>query len=140
MAETLSAKEKQQVYYGSVEGMPDATLRRRLDKARDDLAELTKERIRRESFTSAQRLAERLHRLLHSGVDCDFYYSNWPNATGCRAEFEQLAKQMEKWFENYSSRVPEGVVQDYPLGQLVALMEAVRFGPDFVYHGGEDLQ
>ena len=126
------AAEKEQVYYGSVEGMPESLLYARLAKAQADIVELSKEQERRSSFTSAQRLAERLHRLLHGGmVDCDFYCSNWPNATGCRADFERLAKQMESWFSVYSEHLPSGVARDYPLGQLIALMEATR-----VYSGG----
>ena len=114
-------------YYGDVKGMPLDTLRSRLKKAQDDTDELILELQRRNNFTEAEKLADRLHRLLHFGVDCDFYYSAWPNPTGCRAEFRNLANDAFAWFNQVAVH-NETVRADYPLGQLVHFLEVARFG------------
>ena len=116
-------------YYGSVKGMPAEILRKRLSKAQEEVSELSAEKERRSAFTAAELLADRLHRLLHFGVDCDYYYSDWPSPTGCRAEFHSLAQQAEHW---YYTVADEKRTKDYPLGQLVAYMEILIFGQDFV--------
>lgn len=78
-------------YYGSVKGMPQELLVDRLAAARKALRELEVEAERRGAFTQAELMADRLHKLLHFGVDCDYYYSDWPNPAGCRARFLNAA-------------------------------------------------
>ena len=115
-------------YYGAVKGMPLELLTTKLKKAQDDAAELSLELQRRENFTEAEKLAERLHRLLHFGTDCDYYYSDWPHPTGCRAEFRMLANQALTWFDRVA-QTNTTVRADYPLGQLIHFLEVARFGP-----------
>lgn len=112
-------------YYGDTKHMPEDLLLKKLDDAQLVIAELAKERDRRKLFTSTELLADRLHRLLHFSADCDYHYSNWPLPRGCRSEFHNLAKSMEYWF---SQTADPNRTHDYPLGQMVALMEALRFG------------
>jgi hypothetical protein len=111
-------------YYGSEKGMPQGILEERLRKAQDDVDVLAAEKVRRAHFTDAERLADRLHRLLHFGVDCDFYYSDWPNPTGCRADFRNLALRMIEAYHDEAGRK----CGDRPIGNLIAMMEGVRFG------------
>lgn len=118
-----SAK-KQLEYYGSVKGMPLDILSQRLSKAETDVRELQAEKKRREEFTSTELLAERLHKLLHFGTDCDFYYSDWPLPAGCRAEFHEWARQIEDWYADDAGRK----AGDRPLGGLIAVLERARFG------------
>lgn len=124
-----SEQVKATEYYGSVKGMPGEILRQRLQKATEDAAELVKEKTRREAFTSTEQLSDRLHHLLHFGTDCDYYYSDWPEERGCRAEFKQLAHQAEHWFATVANPLR---IEDFPLGQLVTLLERSRFGQYFV--------
>ena len=86
-----------QPFYGSVEFMPEALLRKRTAQLKNELLELMEEKKRRDAFTSTERLADRLHALLHRKEDCDYNYSKWPavGATGCRREFYQMAKSLE---------------------------------------------
>jgi hypothetical protein len=60
----MATTDIEQVYYGSNEGMPQSVLVKRLQQANKDVIELSQEVERRKNFTSAQRLADRLHRLL----------------------------------------------------------------------------
>jgi hypothetical protein len=117
------AKESTE-YYGSVKGMPVGILEERLCRAETELQELSAEKKRRLQFTDAERLADRLHRLLHFGTDCDFYYSDWPNPQGCRAEFHDLAARMIEWYRDDAGRK----AGDRPLGGIVSMLEAARFG------------
>lgn len=87
MTSTLKSME----YYGSVKGMPRKLLEERLNQARLDTDEFSKEIKRRDAFTDVEILADRLHRLIHWGVDCDYFYSDWPFPTGCRADFYKHA-------------------------------------------------
>ena len=107
-------KLSDQEFSGDVKLMPDNILQDRLDAALKAATELEAERRRRESFTIAERLADRLHRLLHFTVECDYEYSAWPKPTGCRAEFRTLA---------------ENLLNAPDLGAIVHLMEVARFGP-----------
>lgn len=80
---------------GSVEFMPQNILTARMKELKDELLELMEEQKRRDAFTSTERLADRLHALLHRMVDCDYNYSKWPHAAGCRAQFWLMAAQLE---------------------------------------------
>jgi hypothetical protein len=114
-------------YYGATKGMPIDILNTRLKKAQADTDELSLELLRRKNFTEAEKLADRLHRLLHFAVDCDFYYSDWPNPTGCRAEFRTLAEEALLWYDRVAQ--PGTLIRmDYPLGQLIHFLEVARFG------------
>jgi hypothetical protein len=115
-------------FCGSVEFMDDELLRTKLAQAMKDVQELSSEQERRSHFTSTEILADRLHRLLHPVHDCDYSYSKWPMPFGCRLEFWNLAYSCEKWFKVYSEKVPKGVSDDYPLGQLIKFLEIARFG------------
>ena len=120
-------------YYGDTKHMPKATLNERVRKAHDDLVELNTEITRRANFTDAQRLADRLHHLLHIGVDCDYFYSDWPGPlTSCREDFLILAERSIRWFESVAD---EKRTADYPLGQLLALLETTRFGQSGMWNG-----
>lgn len=101
-------------YYGSPEGMPEETLRKRLEALDKELQSLKAEAARRSRFTSAEILA--LHRLLHFGADCDFYYSNWPLATGCRAAFRVAAQELEQRHRKI----------DHTLDELITVLERIR--------------
>lgn len=83
-------------FFGSVEFMPEANLAARLKSFKTELSELLEEQRRREAFTSTERLADRLHNLLHRRVDCDYNYSKWPHPTGCRSDFWSLAAALEQ--------------------------------------------
>jgi len=100
-------------------------LRARFSNATMEVAELNVEIKRREAFTSTELLSDRLHRLLHFGTDCDYAYSDWPNPSGCRTGFHQLALVAENWFETVAD--PKRV-EDFPLGQLIRFLEVARFG------------
>lgn len=120
----MTPKEKSAEYYGSVEGMPEDVLRKSYEKARNLALELAAEVARRETFTSAERLADTLHKLIHFTADCDYYYSNWPNATGCRAEFRIAAEKLEQWYADM-----DGIKAGHrPLGGLIHILEVLRFG------------
>lgn len=80
-------------FYGSVKKMPDDILEERLQQAVKDTNELAAEKRRREQFTEAEKLADKLHGLLHYHIDCDYDYSDWPNPTGCRSRFLIAATQ-----------------------------------------------
>jgi hypothetical protein len=95
-----------------------------LRQASDDVAELAAERSRRAKFTSTERLADRLHYLIHFAADCDFYYSDWPIPTGCRSQFYELARQIEEWYADDEGHA----AGDRTLGQMIAMIELVRFG------------
>lgn len=86
---TSIAKEIE--YYGSVKGMPHKLLTDKLAKAHEEIREFSEELKRREAFTDTEILADKLHKLLHWGTDCDYFYSDWPNPTGCRADFYKHA-------------------------------------------------
>ncbi len=115
-------------YYGNVNGMPQDMLNTRLKKAQEEVNELSLEIQRRNNFTEEEKLADRLHRLLHFGTDCDFYYSDWPHATGCRADFRLLACNCLEWYGYATQNETAGVHADYPLGQLIRFLEVTRFG------------
>lgn len=112
-------------YYGSPEGMPQEILDARLQHAQITVKELETELSRRDAFTVIEKLADRLHKLLHFGVDCDYYYSKWPSPTGCRSEFKRLAEIITKHYEYASD--PEAI-KDYTLGGLIHFLEVIRFG------------
>ena len=116
--------DKPTEYYGSVKGMPIGILEERLQRAIAEHQELSTEKHRRSQFTDAEKLADRLHRLLHFGTDCDFYYSDWPTPTGCRADFHNLALRMIEAYHDEAGRK----CGDRPIGNLIAMMEGVRFG------------
>jgi len=120
--ETEQGKDRAKEYYGSDAGMPDDILEQRLASAKETFERLMIERERRKAFTMAERFADRLHRLLHLGADCDFYYSEWPLATGCRAEFRGLAEQMLRVLMDGSGP------RDDLLDRLIGWMENTRFG------------
>lgn len=115
-------------YYGATKGMPLDTLYTRLKKSQDAVDELSLEVQRRNSFTEEEKLADRLHRLLHFAVDCDFYYSDWPHPTGCRAQFHTLATEALIWYNHATLGTQEAVKKDYPMGQLIHFLEVARFG------------
>lgn len=117
--------KKTHEFYGDTKYMPQDLLCKKLEDAQRAVTEFTTEQTRRKAFTSTELLADRLHRLLHFQVDCDYHYSDWPIPNGCRSEFHSLAKNVEHWF---SMTADPNKTYDYPLGQVVALMEALRFG------------
>ena len=64
-------------WYGDIKKMPEDLLIKSAIDLRNKLDEAHNEIDRREGFTDAQKLADRLHRLLHLGVECDYDYSDW---------------------------------------------------------------
>ena|ERR1700729_2749739 len=122
-------------YYGSTKYMPLTLLEEKIVSTRETYQELTQELDRRNSFTSTERLADRLHALLHSAVDCDYWYSDWPQRTGCRGDAYNMASNVEKWFSIYQEKMPQDIVKDFPLGQLIAAFEAFKFGNNYVFRG-----
>lgn len=115
---------KQTEFYGSTKFMPEDILKARLKKAQEDIAELSAEQERRAAFTPEMKLCDRLHRLLHSHIDCDYHYSDWPEAKGCRHDYLMLTYQLLHTLGTYAEQ-PEAQQQ---LDALLALMEKQRFG------------
>lgn len=58
------------------------------------VVELAREKQRRSTFTEAEKLADRLHKLLHYTVRCDYAYSHWPEPRGCRNEYLATAQRI----------------------------------------------
>lgn len=109
-------------YYGDVKGMPIETLESRLKAAIATKEDLEAEQARRAAFTSTEVLADRLHRLLHFQLDCDYHYSDWPNPRGCRAEFHGVARQIEQ-IEKFGN-----LPFDSAIDRTIQILEHARFG------------
>lgn len=112
-------------FYGSTKFMPEDILSQRLKKAQDDIAELSAEKERRAAFTPEMKLCDRLHRLWHFGADCDYLYSDWPDAKGCRHEHLMLTYQL---LHTLTLQGQENIEALQILDALLALMERQRFG------------
>jgi hypothetical protein len=106
----------------NVKSLTDAQIEAGFKQIEQDAKELRAEVQRRANMTPAQRLADRIHRLLHTKVDCDYAYSDWGGTlTSCRAEYLSLAERL---------------LQFDDIRHIVMEMEKARFGPSYVPPAG----
>ena len=112
---------EQKAYYGSIRGMSEVMLlekkkeaERFLKEAERFLSESCEELARRQAFEPAELLADRLHKLLHFAAECDYHYSDWPNANGCRYEYRHAAEQL--------------LIRGTDVITAIGIMERLRFG------------
>lgn len=79
----------------NVKSLTDEQVTARIREVDEDRKLLLVEIQRRANITPAQRLADRLHRLLHMKLECDYSYSDWPGPLSqCREDFLQLAERL----------------------------------------------
>ena len=124
MSETVKSMTSME-YYGSMEGMPEDILNMKSKKLSIEFELIKKEIRRRDEFTDTEKLADRLHRLLHFAMDCDYYYSHWPSPNGCRTKFLNIAQQLQRHFDYAADPLR---AKDYTLGAMVRILEIARFG------------
>lgn len=105
---------EQKVYYGSIKGMPEDMLLEKKKEAERFLSESCEELARRQAFEPAELLADRLHKLLHFAAECDYHYSDWPNANGCRYEYRRTAEKL--------------LIRGTDVITAIGIMERLRFG------------
>jgi hypothetical protein len=112
------------VFFGDLKYAPEGVLVKKLANAKKEIIEIENEQARRARFTSDERLADRLHRLLHVGVDCDYAYSDWgagAGLTSCRADFLLLANSISIQYHDAHGAV-DGIL---------SMMERTRFGENY---------
>lgn len=104
-----------------------STLEEKLKLAREAIATIEAEKKYRASLTPAQRLADRLHVLLHTRMDCDYAYSDWSTPlTSCRAQFLQLTQKLLD-----IDNPDQDNVDTTDIYWMTEQLEKVMFGPNY---------
>lgn len=108
------------VFYGDLKYAPQSVVVKKFQDAQKALCEAEAELERRKKFTPAQIMADRLHRLLHMSLDCDYAYSDWGSTlTSCRAQFLGLAERII------------ALMHPHVTNSVITEMEKIKYGPTY---------